>query len=173
MAGVDHDLHLIAERVQRLTGAQGAARLAAALAAARAAAAAAFSAQLRQEQEEGEAGGSMSAGTAGSQSRCGVQLWCKLCLFALYLQASVAGVPVSTACLTCVDSPSPHMCLPICALQLPRPLPGQEGAPQPGAVQLPEHRRYRCGWRNGGWVRAARVRQAACACAFAWLCKRQ
>lgn len=40
VAGVDHDLQLITERVQRLTGTQGIARLGAALTAARAAAAA-------------------------------------------------------------------------------------------------------------------------------------
>jgi hypothetical protein len=42
---VDHDLQLIADRVRRLTGPQGAARLEAALAAARAAAAAVYAAQ--------------------------------------------------------------------------------------------------------------------------------
>jgi len=45
---VDHDLQLIADRVRRLTGPQGAARLEAALAAARAAAAAVYAAQERE-----------------------------------------------------------------------------------------------------------------------------
>jgi hypothetical protein len=50
---VDHDLQLIGERVRRLTGAQGAARLEAALAAARAAAAAAYAAERRGAGGEG------------------------------------------------------------------------------------------------------------------------
>ena len=45
---MDHDLQLIADRVRRLTGPQGAARLEAALAAARAAAAAVYAAQERE-----------------------------------------------------------------------------------------------------------------------------
>jgi hypothetical protein len=47
-SAVDHDLQLIADRVRRLTGPQGAARLEAALAAARAAVATAYAAQERE-----------------------------------------------------------------------------------------------------------------------------
>ncbi|KAL4439722.1 hypothetical protein ABPG75_002723 [Micractinium tetrahymenae] len=54
-AGVEHDLQLIAERVRRLTGEQGAARLEAALTAARAAAAAEQREAMAASSSEGEA----------------------------------------------------------------------------------------------------------------------
>lgn len=78
-SGVDHDLELLGERVRRLTGPQGTARLEAALAAARAAAAAEIAAQERQQQQEAALAAAASAVEPASPSMAGGQArWAEL-----------------------------------------------------------------------------------------------
>lgn len=143
-AGVDHDLQLIAERVRRLTGAQGTARLEAALTAARATAAAEHREAAAASGSEGDVGQSLPAGSslarwgrgaAGpapilSPSRCA-------CIeFRKFPAAALLLAP---------PTPPPHTHTP--ALQVAQPVAHQEDAAQLWPLPGRQQQRGR-GWRG-------------------------